>query len=83
MTCYIKLHPWDAFLKARLGAILFFLSQGKSLEKIATTLSMDADQVGSIIKSNRDLCTQKRHKDFNKSCFFYTYYSEEEKELDE
>lgn len=51
-NCYIKLHPWDVFLKARMGAILFFQKQEKTLEEIATILSMDTEQLSAIVKSN-------------------------------
>jgi len=81
MSCYIKLHPLDAFLKARLGVIRFFLSQGKSSEEIATILSMHNEEVSSIIKSMREMCDNERYKAFHNGDFFYAPYVE--KELDE
>ena len=55
MTCYVKLHPWDAFIKARYWLIVFFLKEGKSHEEIAMTLSMEVEQVEVIITSRRSL----------------------------
>ncbi len=66
-NCYVKLHPWDVFLKARLGAILFFLEQGKTLEEIAATLSLDTEQTQEIMKSNRESLD-----------FFYAPYPEKD-----
>ncbi len=79
MTCYVKLHPWDAFLKARLGAILFLQKDGKTMEEIAEILSMDAEQVSAVIKSNFELCHNERYKAFHHGGdFFYAPYVDKE-----
>ncbi len=77
-NCYVKLHPWDAFLKARLGAILFFLKDGKTLEEIADILSIETDQLASIIKSNLELCNNERYKAFFDGDFFYAPHVEKD-----
>jgi len=70
MSCYIKLHIWEAFLKARAGVILFLYKQGKTPEEIAIILSMDAEQVSSIMKSIRQ----------NSDDFFYAPYGDKERD---
>jgi len=70
MNCYVKLHPWDVFLKARADIILFFYKQGKTPEEIAITLSMDAEQVSAIMAAYRE----------NNGAFFYGPYGDKERD---
>lgn len=47
----VNSHPWDTFLDARLEAIHWMKSDGKTDEEIASNLSMDPGQVAAILKA--------------------------------